>query len=62
MPAQVVGVIVPRPHPGLADNVAGRVYVRFADTEAARKCREMMDNRTFDGAAPHLSPHLSSYG
>lgn len=44
----VVSMAVPVPPPGISDFIPSRVYVKFNATDAATKCKAMMDGRMFD--------------
>jgi hypothetical protein len=45
---KVLGIAVPQPPPEVADSESARVYIKFAGSNEAAKCKEMMDGRLFD--------------
>ena len=45
----VEGVVVPRPPDNVPPTEPGRVYVRFATPEEAKKARDVFHGRQFDG-------------
>lgn len=47
---KVLGIAVPVPPPEVADDESSRVYIKFATSGEAAKCKEMMDGRMFDDA------------
>lgn len=47
---KVLGIAVPVPPPEVPDGESSRVYIKFASSGEAAKCKEMMDGRMFDDA------------
>lgn len=45
---KVLGIAVPVPPADVADDESSRVYIKFATSGDAAKCKEMMDGRLFD--------------
>jgi len=45
----VIGLAAPVPPDAVPADTPARVYVRFADAEAAGRCKAAMDGRSFDG-------------
>jgi hypothetical protein len=45
---KVLGIAVPVPPPEVADDESSRVYIKYATSGEAAKCKEMMDGRMFD--------------
>jgi hypothetical protein len=45
---KVLGIAVPVPGEEVGDGEGCRVYVKFAASGEAAKCKEMMDGRLFD--------------
>jgi hypothetical protein len=45
---KVLGIAVPVPPADVADDESCRVYIKFATSGEAAKCKEMMDGRLFD--------------
>ena len=45
----VLGVAVPKPPAGISHHVGGRVYVRFATPDEAKKAKDVFNGRQFDG-------------